>query len=255
MQAEQFQLHAQIEESHWWFVARRQIMRRLVERLVPPSLEKTVVDVGCGTGGNIAALADAYRCVGIDTSAEAIDLAQQRFPQVQFHCGFAPGGLGQDMGRANIVLMMDVLEHVENDVDLLTSVVDAATPGTYFLLTVPADMSLWSQHDESFGHFRRYDLASFRDLWAGLPVKTRLVSHYNSRLYPAIKLIRSLSQLRGRAAGASGTDFHLPNPLTNTCLKRVFEGESRALLNSLDDGRPAYQQGVSLMAVLSKEPY
>ncbi len=252
MQAEQFQLHARIEESHWWFVARRQIMRRIVERIVPPSLDKTVVDVGCGTGGNIAALSADYRCVGIDTSAEAIELAQQRFPKVQFHCGFAPGGLGEDMQRANTVLMMDVLEHVENDVGLLSSVMDAVRSGTNFLLTVPADMSLWSQHDESFGHFRRYDLSSFRALWAGLPVKTLLASHYNSRLYPAIKLVRSLSQLRGQAAGASGTDFHLPNPLTNKLLQRVFEGEARVLLNALEHDHPAYQHGVSLIAVLRK---
>ncbi len=90
MQHEQFQLHADIEQRHWWFVARRQILCRLVAEVLLPSPETVVIDVGCGTGGNIAALAPQYRCVGIDTSDEAIELARQRFAQVQFIAGRAP---------------------------------------------------------------------------------------------------------------------------------------------------------------------
>ena len=93
MQSEQFQLHAEIEERHWWFVARRRIVRQLVETVLPPNAGKTVIDVGCGTGANIAALADGYRTIGIDTSAEAIELARTRFPQTEFTCGFAPDSL------------------------------------------------------------------------------------------------------------------------------------------------------------------
>ncbi|HEY2251089.1 MAG TPA: class I SAM-dependent methyltransferase, partial [Planctomycetaceae bacterium] len=84
MQSAQFQLHAEIEERHWWFVARRRILRAIVEQLVPPSSEATVIDVGCGTGANLASLAADYRCIGVDTSSEAIRLARKRFPAVRF---------------------------------------------------------------------------------------------------------------------------------------------------------------------------
>src|SRR5687768_9022062 len=93
MQSAQFDLHAQIELTHWWFIARRRIVRSLVERVVPPSQDSVIVDVGCGTGGNLADLAADYPCVGIDTSAQAIDLARQRFPSAQWLCGYAPGDL------------------------------------------------------------------------------------------------------------------------------------------------------------------
>jgi SAM-dependent methyltransferase len=96
MQSQQFQLHSQIEERHWWFVARRRILRELVKSVAGPNFNvrqpphpgplprgegdrKIVVDIGCGTGANLAAFADEYRCVGIDTSAEAIELARARF--------------------------------------------------------------------------------------------------------------------------------------------------------------------------------
>ena len=162
MQSEQFQLHAEIEQRHWWFVARRRILRRLVAEVVPPSPDALIVDIGCGTGGNVAALADSYRCVGIDTSAEAIALARRRFPQVQFIAGCAPNDLGPLAGQAKLLLLTDVLEHIEDDYLALSEILTATSPGCHLLITVPADESLWSQHDESFGHYRRYDRQRLR---------------------------------------------------------------------------------------------
>ena len=156
MQHEQFQLHADIEDRHWWFVGRRRILCRLAAEVVPPSPDVTVIDVGCGTGGNIAAMADRYQCVGIDTSEEAIELARQRFPRVRFIAGHAPHDLGELAGRAQLFMLTDVLEHVADDYAMLSELLAAASAGSHFLLTVPADESLWSEHDESFGHYRRY---------------------------------------------------------------------------------------------------
>jgi trans-aconitate methyltransferase len=147
MQPEQFELHAEIEQRHWWFVGRRRIMRRLIAEVLPPSPETTIIDVGCGTGANIAQLAEHYRCIGIDTSAEAIGRAAPRFPNVQFLQGRAPEGLGPLIHQARLVTLMDVLEHVSDDFAMLSELLAAVQPGTFFLLTVPADEALWSEHD------------------------------------------------------------------------------------------------------------
>jgi len=91
MQSQQFQVHATLEDQHWWFVARREIILRVVKLLCSAKPGATIVDVGCGTGANIAALAQQnYRCFGIDTSEEAISIAQKRFPNVTFTLGDAP---------------------------------------------------------------------------------------------------------------------------------------------------------------------
>ena len=103
-----------------------------------------IVDVGCGTGGNLAALGRRYRCVGIDTSVEAVELAQRRFPQVQFIAGRAPQDLGELAAQAQLFLLTDVLEHVPDDYVMLSELLAAACPGSHFLVTVPADESLWS---------------------------------------------------------------------------------------------------------------
>ena len=192
--------------------------RAIVGQVLPASPDATVIDVGCGTGANLASLAAEYRCVGIDTSADAIRLAKERFPQTQFIQGYAPDDLGKIVDEARLVLMMDVLEHVPDDFSLFSAVAAAMQPGTFLLVTVPADLRLWSGHDESFGHYRRYDVRRLAKIWQGLPIEPLMVSHFNRRLYPLIKGVRAINRWRGpdRVAGRSGTDFSIPAARSNT---------------------------------------
>ncbi len=254
MQSAQFQLHAQIEEQHWWFVARRQILADVIHAVLPPSPTTTIVDVGCGTGANLAKLTGDYECVGIDTSPDAIRLAKLRFPQVQFIRGFAPYDLGSIVERTRLIMLTDVLEHVPDDFALFSELLAATRPGTYFLITVPANQSLWSEHDESFGHYRRYDPQRLEAVWQGLPVRPLFVSHYNSRLYPLVKAVRQWNRLRGKAGGEAGTDFSLPSPTVNRALAKVFAGEREHLVRmARGQSRAPYPRGVSLMALLTRE--
>jgi SAM-dependent methyltransferase len=252
MQSAQFQLHADIEQRHWWFVARRRIIRRMIGELLPPSPETTILDVGCGTGGNIAAIAEEYRCIGIDTSSEGIELAARRFPRVQFVCGTAPDGVRESMREVRLILLMDVLEHVSDDVGLLSNLTNSAAPGTYFLITVPADPTLWSRHDESFGHFRRYEPHVLKQVWQDLPLTPLFTSYFNARLYPLVKLARTFSRWRGEPAGLSGTDFREPRQPLNGLFERIFAGESKRLAKALHGQRSGYRRGVSLMALLRR---
>lgn len=253
MQSAQFQLHADVEQQHWWFVARRRIMRRLASQVLPPSPQHTVLDVGCGTGANIAELSADYTCLGIDTSAEAIEFARQRFPRVEFLVGRAPEDLGQRMQQVRLLLLMDVLEHVPDDFAMLSELLAATVPGTLVLLTVPADESLWSPHDESFGHYRRYDRARLERLWSDLPVRTRLISYFNARTYPLVRAVRAVNRIRGRAAGRAGTDFWVPAAPWNRLLTSFFFGEVRVLEGVLSGRRRrGYAHGTSLVAILER---
>ena len=255
MEPTHFDVVADIDLHHWWFVARRSIMRDVLACVVPPERGTLVVDVGCGPGANIASLADAYECVGIDTSDDAIRLARERFDDVKFIHGTAPEDLGELAGRADAYLLMDVLEHVPDDAAVLGSIVPVVKPGGVLLLTVPADMRLWSRHDESLGHYRRYDPASLRKMWEGLPVTEVMVSHFNTRLYPGVRAVRAFGKLSGRSWGKADTDMRRPGRLGNRLLQRLFAGESRRLVDLTRQQRTTgYGYGVSLMAVLRKEP-
>jgi SAM-dependent methyltransferase len=252
MNEAQYDLHAEIEQRHWWFAGRRTIVKRLLERVVPPRPDALVIDVGCGTGANVAALAGSYRCLGLDASPQAIDHARARFSAVEYACEAGVGAQAARFADASAVLLMDVIEHVEDDFALLSEVLALLPPGAHVLITVPADMSLWSQHDESFGHWRRYDAERLRATWRGLAVEERLLSYYNARLYPIVKLVRTISQKRQHAAGAAGTDFTMPPRPVNRALEGFFAGESKALGRDVDRSRQTYGHGSSLIAILRR---
>lgn len=228
-------------------------METLVRHALPPSRLSTVVDIGCGTGANVECLSEDYSCVGIDPSADAIQYARERFPQVQFVCGNAPDDISDLVATADMFLLMDVLEHVPDDFLLLSSLLSQAKPGAKFLVTVPADMALWSKNDAAFHHYRRYDRERFTRLWRDSSVTEDVVSYYNARLLRIIRLIRSFTARREHVADTAQDDFFmLPRP-ANALLTRILSGEGPVLLDALAGRREsAYEQGVSLIAVLTR---
>ena len=254
MQREQFELHAELESRHWWFVGRQRVLRAIVERLGSPIAGAEMFEFGCGTGGTLAAVGSGYRCAGVDPDAAGIAAAQQRFPQHHFSVWLPGEPLPAALGRAEVVLMLDVLEHIERSREALAAVLEAMKPGAHLLITVPADMSIWSAHDEHFGHYRRYDEEMLRWEWSGRPVEVRLLSHFNALLHPVVSAVRRVNRLRGRSSGEAGTDLSMPPDAANWLLTRLFAGERRALVSAIDTGLPAYARGVSLVALLRKLP-
>src|SRR3990172_4021375 len=80
MEADLYDQLWEIEQRHWWFQARRQIVRSLIRRYSahPAKRRLSLCDLGCGTGGNLAALADEHDVVGVEYSPQAREYAQRR---------------------------------------------------------------------------------------------------------------------------------------------------------------------------------
>lgn len=254
MKSPQFKLQAQIEEKHWWFSARRTILRKLLHEIIPPSKKIRIVDIGCGSGGNIAALAQDYSCIGVDPSAEAIQLAQSRFPAVSFIQSSTWEKTSPLIASAQGVLLTDVLEHVPNDFLFFSELLSYVSPGAHLIITVPADRSLWSPHDVGVGHHRRYEKSDLEELWDGLPVSVKLISHFNSRLYPLVKALRIFSRRQKKAMGSAETDLWMPWAFINRSLENLFAGEASRLVDLLKGKRPqGPSAGVSLIALLRRE--
>jgi SAM-dependent methyltransferase len=247
MQREQFVAHAALEDRHWWFTGRREILRALLHAVAPTDQGIPVLDIGCGTGGNAAAFAGEYDVMGIDPSTDGIAFARARFPAVRFEETAEPeAGRAHLARRGNgVVLLTDVLEHVADDHGLLAQAIAVVPSGGHLILTVPADPALWSRHDTDFGHFRRYQLADFRQLWHGAAVQQRLLSPFNARLRPVIAAIR-------RFAPNGGNNLNVPVGSLNGVLRRTFAGEAGALVHALDTGAAPFRRGVSLVSVLRK---
>lgn len=249
-----YSIFAEMEETHWWFVARRHIYRSLLSQLMKPGQDHLVIDIGCGTGSNTGAFSEMYRCIGIDPSSEGIAYAKKRFPGISFICGSAPDDLGEEASIADVFVLNDVLEHARDDFHLLSSLVSSAKPGSYFVLTVPANMALWSGHDVSHHHLRRYNRERLVMIWENLPVTELLVSYYSARLYPIIRTMRTISRITGHTFGHGGTDWSIPPRLVNRALTKIFSGEANRLSDVLAGKRAkGYSFGSCLVAILRRE--
>jgi 2-polyprenyl-3-methyl-5-hydroxy-6-metoxy-1,4-benzoquinol methylase len=241
-----FAAFAAAEQTHWWFAARRSILRRMVDAIMPPKPGRRVLDIGCGVASTLTAFHPDYACVGYDPSPDAIEFARRRHPQFELHVGTSADA-GDSIRGADVVLLNDVIEHVPDDRAMLSEVVNRMRPGATLVITVPADMRLWSPHDERMGHYRRYDEAMLARAVEGLPLQRVMVSHFMSRLYPIVRAVRMVSRFRGRAAGVSGIDLSYPPRPANALLRGIFAGEGARLLGVLrGDSRP-YKFGVSLL--------
>jgi len=221
-----------VEDRHWWFTARRRIILHLVSQLAPAGAP--VLDIGCGTGFTLEALAQRYDAWGLEPDAAV--RARTREPVRDRVLPGDTGNLSALAGRRfDVVLLLDVLEHVEDDCAELSAAMAALAPGGKLVITVPADPSLWSDHDERNGHYRRYTETSLRALLAVTGLSPTLLTHMNSRLYP-------LARLHRRQASSSSAGLQVPPAPINALFRRIFAGE-RAHLHR------GYARGLSLIAV------
>lgn len=212
-----------------------------------------MVDVGCGTGADVASFPPSYGRHGLDQSETAIRFAEERHAGVGFSVATLPGEGAATIREADLVLLCDVLEHIEDDIGFLSWLIGTMKPHSHLLMTVPADPRLWSPHDEVYGHYRRYTPDVLAGVWDGLPVEVRLLAPFNRILYPAVRVVRAVTNRRGRSLGESEGDLSLPWPPVNWLLERLFSLEVPGLLRQLNgDPKPNGTRGVSLFTVLRK---
>jgi len=241
MQPSEFDLHAQLEDQHWWFRARREIVFAMLRRELPPSRDKRILEIGCGTGGNLRLLSQHYSALGIEIDPYAANLAAQR-AGCEIRCGDIAAAMRETDFVPDAVLLLDVLEHVRDDRALLAQSLALLPAGGLLLLTVPADQRLWSRHDVVLGHYRRYTQTSLAALWQELAVEPLLLSGFNALLYPAVRLARTLRS----SQKDSGSDLAPTHPLLNGVLYRIFAAERHLL------ARTSLSWGCSLIAILRK---
>ena len=216
-----------VERTHWWFVARREIIADQLARLnLPPNAE--ILEAGCGTGGNLEMLSEFGRVRAIEPDDDSRAYAGRDGIEVQ--SGFLPDRLPAYDTAFDLVAAFDVIEHVDDDAGSVAALCKLLKPGGRFIATVPANAWMWSRHDELHHHKRRYELAGFRKLFEAAGMKVTKASYFNTLLYPPIAAVRVAKRV---TKANSGDDDALPSPGTNTLLRQVFTLE-KPLLRGLD---------------------
>lgn len=203
--------------DHWYYASKLAALRRLLEVL--PSGQR-VLDVGAGSGFFARALLES----GFASEALCVDPGYLR-ESSETVAGRPLRFVRQvDSVSADLALLMDVLEHVDDDVGLLSEYVGLLGPGRFVAITVPAFQSLWSPHDDFLEHRRRYTLKRLEAVMrrAGvLPV----LSHY---FYGAVLPVAAAQRLLSRhSRGSPRSSLRVHDPRTNRALAAVCEAETR----------------------------
>jgi SAM-dependent methyltransferase len=190
-------------------------------RLLGKSRVSTILDVGAGSGFfsryllSRSAATDAW-CVDICYDADT-DSSEAGKP-VHLRQSI-------DFVNADLVLLMDVLEHVDDDAGLLKDYVAKVPNGTLFLISVPAFEFLWSGHDVFLEHRRRYTLEQIEGLarQAGLTVEHG--AYYFGAVFPIAAITRLVGNLFGKGAEQPRSQLKLHHPVVNEALAALCSAE------------------------------
>ncbi|MEP7221287.1 MAG: class I SAM-dependent methyltransferase [Novosphingobium sp.] len=236
-----FDRMAELDQTHWWYVARRRILTDLIAREINPPKDAQILEIGCGTGHNFPVLERFGHVDALELDEPARALASKRLGR-EIGAAPLPDLDGVADSHYDLIALLDVLEHIEADREALTNIRTKLRPGGRLLVTVPANQWMWSAHDIVHHHYRRYNPRSLRNVAEKAELRLEFISHFNTLLFPLAAALRVAGKVTGRE---EADDAQPPAPL-NAMFAGVF-GLERHLI-----GRVPMPFGVSLAAVLSR---
>jgi SAM-dependent methyltransferase len=216
-----YALMAAHEDRHWWFVGRRAVIAALIDRIRLPA-RPLILEAGCGSGGNLGLLEGRGIVSAFEPFEDAASNAQARYPGTEVRRGELPNDVPFVEGTFDLVAALDVLEHVEDDVNSLAALVRLAKPGAAIIVTVPAHQILWGSHDRRLHHHRRYGRRQMRQIAHAAGAEIEFETAFNTVLAPIAIVFRLAEKLVGLDLG---NQERLPAHPVNKALGALFAVE------------------------------
>lgn len=238
------------EERHWWSVARREILHAMLDQYVPGAAEGKGrwLDVGCGAGVLLGTYRGFAERVGAELDADLVERSSAKGRNVR---RTGPDWDFSELGQFDCVSLFDVLEHVENEQPAIDAVRSALKDGGIFMITVPAFMTLWTDHDVVSQHFRRYRATQLGERFASKEWEIVKLTYFSTLLFPIIWSVRMFKRLKKKlhpqSVEAPKHDIKFGNPLADRILEHVFRLEKSILK------RGSLPIGSSVLIVLRKK--
>jgi len=219
MQEHHYSLVYEEEEKHWWYVGRRRILDTFVNSLSgrfsthPPR----ILDVGCGTGANLNMLSNYGDVEGVDVSVQALSYCRERGLKNVKH-GTAEELPFED-ATFDLVTALDVVEHLDDDLEGLREIRRVLKPGGFALLTVPAFMFLWGVQDDVSNHRRRYTMAQLRSVVTEAGFTIERETYANIMFFLPVFGVRTFMRVFGLRAQA---EYAINVPALNNVFAWLF---------------------------------
>ncbi len=206
--------------AHWYYISKGRAIKALLGR---QPIEK-LLDVGAGSGvfsKMLVTEGSAAQATCLDPNYADEFIGKRRTDKVAYVRNI-------DAVEADTVLMIDVIEHVDDDVAVLHDYVRCAAPGTRFLISVPAFQSLWSSHDEFLGRRRRYRLRDLRKTVEASGLAPLRMRYFFGLLFPAAAAMR-LAEKNNQDDAPTSSLKSVPDWLNNSLIA-IHKLECAALL-------------------------
>lgn len=242
MKKEMYKSMYETENYHWYFKSKREIVLACLKKYLRH--KGKIVDLGCGCGLMLTELEKYGTVTGVDASEEAIEYCKTLFSGELIQGDLSELGMENTFDCA---ILLDVLEHVEDEKLILENIRNSLHNRGLLILTVPADMRLWSQHDENCMHYRRYERKELIDILRKCNYKVKFIGYYNSRLYPFVYAVRKVERMLKIKNKGSHIEYGFKPGPVNTVLYKIFSGEKKRILKE----KP-YAHGVSLICVAER---
>jgi SAM-dependent methyltransferase len=226
------------DSTHWWYRARREILADYITREAALPRDARILEIGCGTGHNLPMLASFGTVDAIEIDPAARDIASARLGK-PVGAAPLPELAGVARGSYDMVAVLDVIEHIADDVAALKAMAACLKPGGKILIAVPAHQWMWSAHDVVNHHQRRYSKATLTRAIADAGLKWRKLGYFNSLLFPAAFTARMVGRMRGK----DDSDDSPPPRALNTLFECVFRLERHLV------GRVPMPIGLSLIVL------
>jgi SAM-dependent methyltransferase len=222
MQSHHYPILYQVEDTHWWYVGRRRIIRSLVEKIRATlnNPNPRILDVGCGTGANLKMLADYGNAEGVDISPQAVEFCRERgLDSVKLG---AAEQLPYEDDSFELVTALDVIEHLDDDVAGLREIRRVLRRDGRVLLFVPAFMFLWGVQDDVSNHRRRYTLPSLVKAVEEAGFEVEWSNYANISFFLPVLLVRSVMRWLGLRAS---TEYGINISVMNGPFSQLFAAE------------------------------
>ncbi len=229
------------DTTHWWYRARREILADYLTREASLPKHARILEIGCGTGHNLPMLAGFGEVDAIEIDPAARGFAAERLGKPVGDAPL-PALTGVERGAYDLVAVLDVVEHVEDDVGALKGMAEVLKPGGAILVTVPAHPWMWSAHDTVNHHHRRYSKATLDRAIRDAGLTHNGLRYFNSLLFP----VAVAARVAGKLTGKDDSDDSPPAAPVNKALEAVFRLERHLV------GRVPLPPGLSIITLVRK---
>ena len=226
------------DSTHWWYRARRDILADYLTRYGKLPKDARILEIGCGTGHNLPMLASFGSVDAIEIDPAAREIASQRLGK-PVEAAPLPALPGIERGAYDLIAVLDVVEHIEDDVAALAAMKSCLKPGGKILIAVPAHQWMWSAHDVVNHHHRRYSKGTLVSAIEKAGLKTRKLTYFNSLLFP----LAAAARIAGRITGRDDSDDSPPPAPLNKAFEAIFRVERHLV------GRAPMTPGVSIVTL------